>query len=90
MTKFTDTNGKVLSAHGCGRCSVCSSIKPASEFYTDKTRSVDLSSRCKSCDTARMRSIPLRSLARELRELAARHPVYGRLIRETAAQLQAA
>ncbi|MCH8135625.1 MAG: hypothetical protein IIB77_06575 [Proteobacteria bacterium] len=86
---MTKLKGTALKLHGCARCSACQTVRPASDFYKDASRSNGLSSRCRSCDQARMRSIPLRSLARELRELAARHPAYRTLIAETAASLAA-
>ena len=89
MTKLHDANGKLLTAHGCGRCSACNTIQPASNFYADKTRHSGLSSHCKTCDKARMKTIPERSIVRDLKALMERHPRYRTLVVEAAAALAA-
>lgn len=89
MTKLHDANGKVLTAHGCGRCSACNTIQPAGNFYKDSTRSCGLSSRCKTCDKARMQTIPERGIVRDLKALMARHPRYKSLVMSAAVSLAA-
>ena len=89
MTKLTDKNGVVLRTHGCGRCSVCQTVKPSAEFYNDRHRSCGLSSRCKACDQERFRTLPKRTLTRDLKTLLKRHPTYRPMLEDFAAQVAA-
>lgn len=86
---LTDTAGKVLRTHGCGRCSACNTIQPRENFYADKTRSTGLSSRCKACDKKRLETIPARNLTADLKALMARHPAFRPVLESMANSLAA-
>ena len=83
MTKLKNTK---LKLDGCGRCSGCRSIKPATEFYGDCTRTSGLSSRCKTCESKRGAN---RVMVRDLKAVVKKHPALAELIVWTGERLAA-
>jgi len=79
MTKLRDTN---LRLDGCARCSTCQTIKPASKFHKDRSRSTGLSSRCKVCESQR-------HMVRDLKAVVEKHPALADLIGWTGERLAA-
>ncbi len=77
-TRLKNTN---LRLNGCGRCSTCQTIRPASEFHKDRTRTSGLSSRCRACETKRSAD---RTMVRELIVIVKKNPSYASLILRTA------
>lgn len=80
MTKLKNSN---LRLNGCGRCSTCQTIRPATDFHKDRTRTSGLSSRCRACETKRSAD---RTVVRELIAIVKRNPTYAALILRTAQQ----
>lgn len=92
MTKLQNTK---LTLDGCGRCSTCRSIKPATEFYRDCSRSNGLTSRCKLCEAERAslrrakKRIAKRIMVRDLKAVIKKHPALRELIVWTGERLAA-
>lgn len=78
MTKLRDTE---LTLDGCGRCSTCQTIKPATAFHRDCSRTCGLSSRCRACQTKRSAA---RTVVRELIQIVKKNPSYAALVLRTA------